>query len=218
MPGSIVCTAHRSLRGPGKSVLGEVARRSLQVMLLITTSLLLGACSGVETIPADTAGFAATKYTRYAWRSEPLTQKGYSKDKFTQADPAIRLAIRERLTELGYREVANKDDAEFLVEYLAAAGFNDGRLARTASNVTPYPSATINRQVDGASVDNAYALAGLKEMGNLMLVFVDAGSTDVLWRVQISSPIEDANRVDQSAVRDAIRQGLLTLPEASGDS
>lgn len=188
--------------------------QTLRCAMALLGVLALCACSGVQTQPDDTAAFAEKKYTRYAWRSEPLTQDGYSKDKFTQADPTVRATINEQLAMLGYREVAN-DEAEFLVEYLAAAGFSNGRLATNTTNVTPYPTATINRQIDGASVDNAYALSGIKETGNLVLVFVDTGSKEVLWKVQISALVEDANRVDKDAVRDAIRQGLSTLPEAT---
>ena len=107
-----------------------------------------------------------------------------------------------------------RDEAEFLIEYLSAGSISDGRVATTASNVTPYPSATINRQADGATVDNAYALGGMKEMGNLLLVFVEPTATELLWRVRISKVIEDANRINEQAVRRAVRQGLATLPEA----
>lgn len=184
------------------------------VLPTLLTVLLLAACSGVETIPDDTATFSATQYTRYAWRSEPMSQQEYSKDKMQQADPIVRATVEKRLAELGYQQVAKKQ-AEFLVEYVAGPGFNAGILAGSATNVNPNPTAAIiNRQPDGASVDNAYALAGLRETGNIVLVFVDRASTDLLWRVQISALIEDANRVDEGSVRSAILKGLSTLPPA----
>ena len=181
---------------------------------ILAGCLLLLACSGIETIPDDTARFEAAGFNRYAWRSEPLSTGGRPGDLLYQADPTIRASVEERLAELGYVRVAN-DDAQFLIEYIAAGSINDGRLATSASNVTPYPVATINRQVDGATVDNAYALGGVKEMGNLLLVFVEKSTYDVLWRVRISKVIDDANRVNERALRTAIRQGLGTLPEAS---
>lgn len=183
----------------------------LVLSALVAVSVLT-ACSGVETIPADTGAFAAKGFSRYAWRSEPLTQ-GRARDRFTQADPIIRSSVDARLAELGYSRV-EKEEADFLVEYLAGASINAGRIPTTASNVTPYPSAQINRQADGATVDNAYALGGMKEMGNLLLVFVEPGATELLWRVRISKVVEDANRINEKAVRRAIRQGLATLPEA----
>ncbi len=188
-------------------------RLTLQNTAVAFSFALLVACSGVETIPEDTARFEATGYDSFAWRSEPLEQRGYTRDRLYQADPMIRRAIEDRLGELGYRLV-DRDDAQFLIEYLAAGSINDGRLATTASNVTPYPSAQINRQADGATVDNAYALSGVKEMGNLMVVFVDPAATEVLWRVSISKIMEDANSVSESAVRRAVREGLSTLPSA----
>ncbi|WOJ97587.1 DUF4136 domain-containing protein [Congregibacter brevis] len=190
--------------------------KTIRGYLLSPLFALLGtlvACSGAEIIPGDTDLLVASGYTQYGWRSEPLSPTGYSKDKLYQADPAIRSAIEERMKELGYTLVTSSD-AEFLIDYIAAAGVNDGLLESTSSNVTPYPSATIGRQIDGASVDNAYALGGAKQTGNLMIVFLDNKTTDLLWQVRVSSLIQDANKVDTSAVRKAIRQGLSTLPSA----
>jgi hypothetical protein len=45
-------------------------------------------------------------------------------------------------------------------------------------------------------------------------VFLDNKTTDLLWQVRVSSLIQDANKVDTGAVRQAIRQGLSTLPAA----
>lgn len=181
--------------------------------LILSLAIIgLAACSGVETVPDDTDVFAARGLSRYAWRSEPLSGEN-SRDRFSRADPIIRSSVDTRLVELGYEQV-DRGRAEFLIEYIAGASINDGRVATTASNVTPYPSAQINRQADGATVDNAYALGGVREMGNLLLVFVEPGATEVLWRVRISKVIEDANRINEQAVRRAVRQGLAALPEA----
>jgi hypothetical protein len=172
---------------------------------------LLAACSGVEIIPDDTAGFAASGFTRYAWRSEPLRQDGYSKDRIYQADPAIRTAVDQRLAELGYERV-NRERAQFLVDYVAAAGFNDGQLARSGTNIQPVPTAMINRQVNQAEVDNAYALGGVKEMGNIALVFLASSDQHLLWKVTVSSIIQDSNRVDGDALQKVMRRSLSTLP------
>ncbi|WP_439108086.1 DUF4136 domain-containing protein [Congregibacter sp.] len=180
-------------------------------LLGVLSSLV--ACSGAEVLPGPTDLLVATGYSQYGWRSEPLSPTAYSKDKLYQADPAIRSAIEERMKELGY-SLVSKAEAEFLIDYVAAAGVNEGLLESTSSNVTPYPTATIGRQIDGASVDNAYALGGAKQTGNLMIVFLDNATTDLLWQVRVSSLIQDANKVDEGAVRKTIRQGLSTLPEA----
>jgi hypothetical protein len=175
--------------------------------------LLLAACSGVETIPDDTTTFSATGYNLYAWRSDPVKQQGYSKSKVYQADPAIRSSVDARMAELGYR-IVSRDEAQFLVDYMAAAGMNEGYMARNGSNITPIPTAMINRQIGQAEVDNAYALSGVKEMGNIALVFLNKGNQDLLWKVLVSSIMEDANRVDAKALGSAMRKGLSTLPKA----
>lgn len=183
-------------------------------LICLVALLTLTGCSGVETIPDDTGAFVATGYTRYVWRSGPPSPGGQAATRIYEADQAIRGSVDARMAELGYQRVSSRDNAQFMVDYVAAAGFNEGRLSRTASNVQPYPSTTINRQADGATVDNAYALGGVKETGNIMLVFLDAGNSDPLWRVRISTVMEDANRVDPDAVRRAMSQGLSTLPPA----
>jgi hypothetical protein len=68
---------------------------------------------------------------------------------------------------------------------------------------------------DGASVDNAYALSGVKETGNIVLVFVDKSTVQPIWQVRISSLIKDANKVDEGEVRRAVSRGLSHLPGAS---
>ena len=73
----------------------------------------------------------------------------------------------------------------------------------------------INRQVNQAEVDNAYALSGVKEMGNIALVFLNSATRDVLWKVTVSSVTKDANRVDEKAISKAMRQSLSSLPAAS---
>lgn len=174
---------------------------------------LLGGCSGIGVSPDPTETFSSTHYTRYAWRSEPPSLTVGGKDKLQQKSPSIRAGVQEKMAELGYRLV-DKADAEFLVEYLAATSYTDGQLARGGSNEDLYGS-SVNRQVDGASIDNAYALGGSVETGEIVLVFVDAQTTNRLWRVQVSLVVENANRVDDSEVRKAVRRGLASLPAAS---
>lgn len=183
-----------------------------RVLLLLSALALLSACSGVEVLPEDTQTFVATGFTDYAWRSEPPSQSERSRDRLPQSSAAIRAGVEAKMSELGYRRV-DSADAEFLVEYMASTGYNEGQMPRVSSNTVLYPS-SVNRQIDGASADNAYAFGGAVETGVLMLIFVDAKTTDVLWRVQVSMVVEDANTVNPDAVAKAIRQGLATLPPA----
>ena len=185
------------------------------LLLSTLTWILLTGCSGTEIIPDDSAGFAATGFTRYAWRSEPLEARGYSRNRLYAADPVIREAVDEELAQLGYQRV-ERADAQFLVDYLAAPGMTEGRLARNASNVTPIPTGMINRQVGQAEVDNAYALGGVKETGNIALVFLRAGNGDLLWKVLVSAIVENANSIDTDALGRVMRRSLATLPAAGG--
>ncbi len=184
---------------------------SMRIAVLILLATALAACSGTEVIPDDTATFAATGYKTYAWLSEPLGQSGYNKSKIYQVDPVLRASVDERMQALGYRRV-DRADAEFLVEYLAAEGVSSGVVAGSASNVRSYPVATINRIPDGATVDNAYALAAPRDTGTVAIVFLDSEGSTLLWRVRISALIEDANKVNVRGLERAVRQGLANIP------
>jgi hypothetical protein len=185
----------------------------LKTLLVLIASALLVACSGVETIPDDTGAFAATGYSRYAWRSEPLKRTGYSKSRLYDVDPAIRNAVNARLAELGYREVP-RQEAQFLIDYVAAAGLNDGQPSNSASNIYPLPIGAANRQINQAEVDNAIALSGVREMGRVALVFLEGDSQALIWKVLVSALVENTNRVDPEAIGRAMRKGLSTLPAA----
>ncbi len=182
-------------------------------MLALASITLGSACSGVDVTPASTETFSETQYTRYAWRSEPPSQTASSRDVLVKKSPAIRRGVEDKMSELGYQRV-DKSVAEFLIEYLAVPGFNDGQLAHGGSNDGLYGS-SVNREIDGASEDNAQELSGAVQTGDILLVFLDATSSDVLWRVEITMVVEDANRVDTDDVERAVRQGLATLPPAS---
>jgi hypothetical protein len=184
--------------------------RVLGAQLILVAAISLTACSGVEIVPAATDTFEARQYTRYAWRSEPPAPSAFSKDMSVQKSPSIREGVTEQLSDLGYRRV-DRSDAEFLVEYFAAPGFNDGQLPYGGSNDMLYGS-SVNREIDGASASNARALSGPVETGDIQVIFFDAKTSEVLWRVQISIVVEDSNRIDHDEVRDAVRKALADLP------
>jgi len=162
--------------------------------------------------PAATETFASTGYTRYAWRSEPPSRTTLSKDMLAQKSPSIRAGVETEMAALGYERV-ERGEADFLIEYIAAPGFNEGQLSYGGSNDMLYGS-SVNRQIDGASADNAEALSEPVETAEMELVFLDADTVEVLWRAQISMVVEDANRVDHDAVRSAVRKAIAALPAA----
>jgi hypothetical protein len=205
--------AHSYKVGNGKQEADSGRPHRFRLTTLFATALiLLSGCSGVQVSPAGTETFAATGYTRYAWRSEAPSQTSNSRDILIKKSPSIRAGVEEEMAEHGYRLV-DKADAEFLVEYVAVAGYNDGQLVHGGSNDMLYGS-SVNRDIDGASADNAYALSGPVETGEMELVLIDAASTEVLWRVRISIVVEDANRIDHDEVRRAVRKGIAVLPDA----
>lgn len=191
---------------------GASGNHSFRSIIILLCSVALGACSGVDITPAATDTFAATGYTRYAWRSEPPSQAGYGRDMLAQKSGSIRAGVEEAMADLGYRRV-DRSDAEFLVEYLAAPGFNDGEMPYGGSNDLLYGS-SVNRDIDGASATNARVLSGPVETGDIQLMLFDVETADVLWDVQISIVVEDANRIDLDAVRNAVRKGVSALPPA----
>jgi hypothetical protein len=186
-------------------------RSGARLLLPVCLAFLAG-CSGVDVTPATTETFAGTGYTRYAWRSEPPSQTSYSKDMLARKSPSIRAGVEAEMAELGYRRV-DRSEADFLIEYIAAPGLNEGQLSYGGSNDMLYGS-SVNRQIDGASADNAEALSGPVETAEMELVFLDADTVEVLWRVQISMVVEDANRIDHDAVIGAVRKAIAGLPAA----
>lgn len=190
-------------------------RKQTRSLLLVATTCLLvslSGCSGISVDPESTAEFALANYKRYAWRSEPPSKSKFTRDILAKKSASIREGTVQKMSELGYTLV-EKDDAEFLIEYLATTGAIDGQLAYGGSNEGLYGS-SVNRDIDGASSDNAIELSNALQTGDIQLVFVDNTSSKILWRVAISMVVEDANKVDEAEVRRAVRQGLSSLPAA----
>lgn len=184
----------------------------LLTTLLFSSAMLAGCTGGVQTDPADTERFAAGGYQTYAWRRPALPVKGSGADSIYRLDPVLRAAVDETLAGKGYRRV--DDNPDFLVDYVAAMGLVDGAVSQSADNVSYRPAAVPNRNVDQASIDNAYALGAVRETANIAIILFDAVAEDAVWNVRISKIIEDRNRVNTDLARRAIRQGLRTLPDA----
>jgi hypothetical protein len=189
--------------------------QSLPAILMLT--LLIAACSGIETRPAATETFAAGNYKYYAWRSEPMTNSARSQDPMYAMDPILRKEVDQQLAAKGY--VLDPGRAQFTVDYIYAQGLRMGERSAEASNITTYPSVNPNRQINQAVVDNAYALGGVKETSNIALQFNDAASKREVWQVIITKIVENVNKVDikemRASLKAGVRQALETLPKAS---
>ena len=190
--------------------------RSIHSLAALLLALTLAACSGTETRPADTADFAAGNYRYFKWRSEPLQNTANSSDPVYVLDPILRRTVNSALLEKGF--VLDPERAQFSVDYFFAAGMREGKKSAVATNIAPYPTAVPNRMADGATVDNAYALGGVKKTSNIALQFNDVGRRDEIWHVIITKIVEDANMSDtarlEKNVQQAVRQGLRPLPKA----
>jgi len=179
-------------------------------------ALVLAACSGIEIEPASTETFAAGNYHYYRWRTEPLATRTGSSDPVYLLDPAVRREVDAGLAGKGY--VLDAERAQFTVDYIYAPGFLQGERSEWASNVTYRPTATPNRRINQASVDNAIALGGLKETDNLVLQFNDSTSNKQVWQVTLSKIVENANRTDTTGfdrdLQSSIERALESLPAA----
>jgi hypothetical protein len=179
-------------------------------------SLTVLGCSGVEIQPAATDRFIAGNYLYYQWRTDALPSDVRSSDPAYAIDPVMRRDVNADLQSKGY--VLNPERAQFTVGYILMNGMVQGATSDLASNISPYPRVTPNRQIDQASVDNAIALGGVKETNNIILQFNDKTSNQEVWHVTLTKIVEDANSVDTSRINDNLTQylkrALKSLPQA----
>ncbi len=191
--------------------------RATPVLALLMSVLLLAACSGVETRPTETETFKAGNYSYYKWRSEPLDNTTRSTDPIYVIDPILRQEVDAELARKGF--ILDPERAQFSVDYIFATGLRMGEKSSDASNISTYPGVIPNRNIDQASVDNAYALGGVKETSNIALQFNDVARKEEVWRVIVTKIVENTNTAEyrklESNIRSAVRQGLRPLPGAS---
>lgn len=190
--------------------------RISSILATVILSITLAACSGVEIKPTAIDEFAAGRYQYYKWRSEPLENTIGSSDPIYVIDPIMRREINTALQRQGY--ILDPERARFSVDYLYALGLAEGARSGEATNISPIPSVTPNRQVNQAVVDNANALGGLKETSNIVIQFNDTGTREEVWRVVITKIVENVNSVDTDKLADtlskAVAKALKELPGA----
>ncbi|MFT5710867.1 MAG: hypothetical protein ACI8QT_001567 [Halioglobus sp.] len=191
----------------------QLANRLIGISALV---LALTACSGVETTPADVSIFAAGNYHYYRWRSEPMTNTTNSTDTMYRLDPVLREAINASLASKGY--ALDPQRARFNVDYIFAPGVRQGVKGAEASNLSTHPGVIPNRDIDQASIDNAYALGGLKETRNIGIQFNDIGRKEEVWHVTITKLVENANSPtgsgQHSAISSVVNKAMESLPQA----
>lgn len=187
------------------------------LILIFTMSLVLVGCSGIDIQQSGIEKFSAGNYHYYKWRTEPLPTDSRSSDPIYTMDPVIRREVDADLQRKGY--VLDNGLAQFTVDYRYANGMLQGERSQLASNITPYPSVTPNRQVNQATVDNAIALGGVKETNYLVLQFNDLSSNQEVWQATLTKVIENANNIDSSRLNENLKayltRALKPLPAAS---
>ncbi|MEH6590380.1 MAG: DUF4136 domain-containing protein [Halioglobus sp.] len=192
--------------------------RSLKLLTISLLSIIfIAACSGIETRPGDTDAFVAGNYQYYRWRSEPMQNTLNSVDPMYQLDPILRRELDRALQAKGYK--LDSERAQFSVDYIYAEGLRMGEKSRDASNLSTHPGTIPNRNMDQASVDNAYALGGVKETANIGIQFNDVERKEEVWRVIITKIIDNVNANEnlklQKNVEKAVQQATRELPKVS---
>ncbi len=184
-------------------------------LISLVLAFMVSACSGVETQIEDTDEFEAGNYRYYKWRSEPLSTA--VSDPVHMGDAVVRRAVDKELAKKGY--ILNPDKAQFSVDYAYAEGLRTSEPSSTITSTPTYPGTVPTREIDQASIDNAVALTGIKEVSHLGLQFNDVQSRKEVWRAVGTKLIERVNSTDMEAMKDtinvAVEQMLRTMPSAA---
>ena len=181
------------------------------------TALCIGTL-GCTTIQVDTAPvdrFANKGFQTFSWRAEVPTGVPQSMETLYQLSTTVRGVLSAWLKKKGYRYQASGGD--FLVSYAFGAGLEGGIKSQV---LNPAPtSSVINRSLDPAIINNAYALSGPREVASLMLSFEDGDNLAAIWSANISQLVENQNQPDLDKIRRKLEPGiaraLRVLPDAA---
>jgi len=172
---------------------------------------------GCVTMEVDTTSpkrFADKNYQTFSWRSEVPTGVPQSMESLYRLSTTVREVVADALQKKGYRYEASGGD--FLVSYSFGIRLEGGEEPVTPGVNTG--GAVINRNTDGAMMDNAYALSGPREVVMLMLSFEDGGNLATVWTASISQMVENQNQANLDKVQRRLETGvakaLRSLPDA----
>ena len=179
-------------------------------MLYIT----FAGCATMEVETTSPKRFAEKNYRTFSWRSEVPPGVPQSMERLFTLSTAVREIVADALERKGYRYQASGGD--FMVSYAFGS-----RLVGGEKPVTPSlrpNSSIINRNPDGALVDNAYALSGPREVASVMFSFEDGANLATVWTAQIRQIVENQNQADLDKVQRRLESGvaraLRALPDA----
>lgn len=183
----------------------------------LAAAILCIAMVGCVTMEVDTSSpkrFADKNYQTFSWRSEVPTGVPQSMESLYRLSTTVREVVADALQKKGYRYEASGGD--FLVSYSFGTRLEGGE-----ERVTPGVNtggAVINRNTDGAMMDNAYALSGPREVAMLMLSFEDGSNLATVWTASISQMVENQNQANLDKVQRRLETGvakaLRSLPDA----
>lgn len=179
--------------------------------------ILCIAMVGCVTMEVDTTSpkrFADKNYQTFSWRSEVPTGVPQSMESLYRLSTTVREVVADALQKKGYRYEASGGD--FLVSYSFGTRLEGGEEPVTPGVNTG--GAVINRNTDGAMMDNAYALSGPREVAMLMLSFEDESNLATVWTASISQMVENQNQANldkvQRRLETGIAKALRSLPDA----
>ena len=183
----------------------------------LAAAILCIAMVGCVTMEVDTSSpkrFADKNYQTFSWRSEVPTGVPQSMESLYRLSTTVREVVADALQKKGYRYEASGGD--FLVSYSFRTRLEGGEEPVTPGVNTS--GAVINRNTDGAMMDNAYALSGPREVAMLMLSFEDGSNLATVWTASISQMVENQNQANLDKVQRRLETGvakaLRSLPDA----
>lgn len=193
-----------------KHKIKSAAFRSISLLMIA----LIAGCAGVQINSTPVDRFGVAKFETFSWRAAPIGQRQGSKDPLAVVDPTLRSAVNKALVGKGYREIPEGGD--FVIDYQFKASLSEGALSSSAYKASnefpaPNPNVVVNRRTNQALVDNAYALAGPREVNSILLEFSDGDSQGLVWAGSISKVVEDLNRDDSEGVRKSINRAVVRL-------
>ncbi len=177
----------------------SISRRFTWVLWIALVS-----CANIEVNTTSSKRFADNSYKTFSWRSEVPTSVPDSMGNLYRLSTTVREVVVETLQEKGYHYEASGGD--FLVSYSFGTRLEGGE-----EPVKPGFNAggtVINRNTDGALMDNAYALSGPREVAILMLNFEDGGNLATVWSAKISQAVENLNQSNLDKLRQRIKLGI----------
>ena len=184
--------------------------------------LLLAGCSGLQVDTTDNERFKAGGYQTYSWLGAAIENTGNSTDPLYVIDPTLRAAVDNKLAAKGYRKVDSGGDFQVLYQFKESISQRALNATATDANNQDIPVSSqdllINRRADQALVDNAYALAGPKEVTSILLQFTDGKTQSLVWAAGMSKVVDHANfdaKRMSSGVNSAVNQALNRLPSAN---